>query len=60
MGRGAAASSGDARAPRAAPGWGTLPAMSTAALLVIGNEILSGKVRDTNSAFLAVELRKLV
>ncbi len=33
--------------------------MSTAALLVIGNEILSGKVRDTNSAFLAVELRKL-
>jgi molybdenum cofactor synthesis domain-containing protein len=33
--------------------------MSTAALLVIGNEILSGKVRDTNSPFLAVELRKL-
>ena len=33
--------------------------MSPAALLVIGNEILSGKVRDTNSAFLAVELRKL-
>ncbi len=33
--------------------------MSTAALLVIGNEILSGKVRDTNSVFLAVELRKL-
>ena len=33
--------------------------MSSAALLVIGNEILSGKVRDTNSAFLAVELRKL-
>ena len=33
--------------------------MSTAALLVIGNEILSGKVRDTNSAYLAVELRKL-
>ena len=33
--------------------------MSTASLLVIGNEILSGKVRDTNSAFLAVELRKL-
>lgn len=39
--------------------WGTLAAMPTAALLVIGNEILSGKVRDTNSAFLAVELRKL-
>ena len=33
--------------------------MPTAALLVIGNEILSGKVRDTNSAFLAVELRAL-
>lgn len=33
--------------------------MTTAALLVIGNEILSGKVRDTNSTYLAVELRKL-
>ena len=33
--------------------------MATAALLVIGNEILSGKVRDTNSAFLARELRGL-
>jgi len=33
--------------------------MATAALLVIGNEILSGKVRDTNSAYLSVELRKL-
>ncbi len=33
--------------------------MATAALLVIGNEILSGKVKDTNSPFLAVELRKL-
>lgn len=33
--------------------------MATAALLVIGNEILSGKVRDTNSTFLAIELRKL-
>jgi molybdenum cofactor synthesis domain-containing protein len=33
--------------------------MTTAALLVIGNEILSGKVRDTNSAYLSVELRKL-
>jgi hypothetical protein len=29
----------------------------TAALIVIGNEILSGKVVDTNSAFLAQELR---
>ena len=40
-------------------GWVSISSMSTAALLVIGNEILSGKVRDTNSAFLAVELRKL-
>ena len=39
--------------------WVTLPSMSTAALLVIGNEILSGKVRDTNSAYLSIELRKL-
>jgi molybdenum cofactor synthesis domain-containing protein len=31
----------------------------TAAILVIGNEILSGKVVDTNSPFLAAELRKL-
>ncbi len=33
--------------------------MSTAGLLVIGNEILSGKVKDTNSPFLAGELREL-
>ena len=33
--------------------------MPTAALLVIGNEILSGKVVDTNSPFLAAELRTL-
>ena len=33
--------------------------MPSAALLVIGNEILSGKVVDTNSPFLAVELRSL-
>ena len=33
--------------------------MPTAALLVIGNEILSGKVVDTNSPFLAAELRQL-
>ena len=33
--------------------------MPTAALLVIGNEILSGKVVDTNSPFLARELRQL-
>jgi molybdenum cofactor synthesis domain-containing protein len=31
----------------------------TAAILVIGNEILSGKVVDTNSPFLAAELRNL-
>jgi len=31
----------------------------TAALIVIGNEILSGKVVDTNSSFLAGELRGL-
>jgi len=39
--------------------WVKVSNMSTAALLVIGNEILSGKVRDTNSAYLATELRKL-
>jgi len=33
--------------------------MPSAALLVIGNEILSGKVTDTNSPFLARELRSL-
>ena len=33
--------------------------MPSAALLDIGNEILSGKVVDTNSPFLASELRKL-
>ena len=32
---------------------------STAALVVIGNEILSGKVADTNSTFLAQQLRSL-
>jgi molybdenum cofactor synthesis domain-containing protein len=31
----------------------------TAALVVIGNEILSGKVADTNSSYLAKELRAL-
>ena len=33
--------------------------MPSAGLLIIGNEILSGKVVDTNSPFLAGELRKL-
>jgi len=31
----------------------------TAAIIIIGNEILSGKVRDSNSYFLARELREL-
>ena len=31
----------------------------TAAIIVIGNEILSGKVTDTNAAFLAKELRAI-
>ncbi len=31
----------------------------TAAILLIGNELLSGKVRDTNAAWLAEELREL-
>ena len=32
---------------------------TTAAIVVVGNEILSGKIADTNAAFLAEELRKL-
>lgn len=32
---------------------------TTAAIIVIGNEILSGKVTDTNAAFLTAELRRL-
>ena len=32
---------------------------TTAALIVVGNEILSGKVVDSNSSFLARELRKV-
>ena len=31
----------------------------TAGIIIIGNEILSGKVHDINSFFLASELRKL-
>lgn len=48
------------RVPRA-PLWGieTMPLHRTAAILVIGNEILSGKVTDENSPFLARELRSL-
>jgi molybdenum cofactor synthesis domain-containing protein len=33
--------------------------MKTAAIIIIGNEILSGKVKDTNSSYLASELRAL-
>lgn len=35
------------------------PPAGTAAILIIGNEILSGKVRDENGPFLARELRAL-
>jgi len=37
----------------------TMSGMPNAGLLVIGNEILSGKVVDTNSPFLAGQLREL-
>jgi molybdenum cofactor synthesis domain-containing protein len=33
--------------------------MSTAGILIIGNEILTGKVRDENAPYLLVELRRL-
>jgi len=33
--------------------------LKTAGIIIIGNEILSGKVRDTNSSYLASELRDL-
>lgn len=36
-----------------------MPCMPSAGLLVIGNEILSGKIADTNSYFLARELREV-
>ena len=36
-----------------------MPVDRSAGIVVIGNEILSGKVTDTNSPFLARELRKL-
>jgi molybdenum cofactor synthesis domain-containing protein len=35
------------------------PAIKTAGIIVIGNEILSGKVQDSNSFFLVSELRAL-
>jgi FAD synthetase len=35
----------------------SVPAAKTAAMVVIGNEILSGKIVDSNSGFLARELR---
>ena len=35
------------------------PKTVTAALLIIGNEILSGRTRDANLQFLALELNKL-
>jgi FAD synthetase len=35
------------------------PANKTAGIIIIGNEILSGKVQDSNSYFLASELRSL-
>jgi molybdopterin-biosynthesis enzyme MoeA-like protein len=34
--------------------------MPTAGILIIGNEILSGKVVDTNSPYLCTELRRHV
>lgn len=37
----------------------TLPAAPTACVLIIGNEILSGKTQDANLQFLGVELAKL-
>ncbi|RJQ49618.1 MAG: competence/damage-inducible protein A [Nitrospiraceae bacterium] len=36
-----------------------MSALKTAGIIIIGNEILSGKVRDVNSYFLACELRML-
>lgn len=38
---------------------GTLPVMASAGIVVVGNEILSGKVVDTNSHYLCRELRSL-
>lgn len=47
-----------ARSPAGGPS-GTFARMSTAGIVVIGNEILSGKVVDTNSPWLCRELRTL-
>ena len=33
--------------------------MKTAAVVVIGNEVLSGKVKESNATYLSVELRRL-
>jgi len=38
---------------------GNQPATKTAGIIIVGNEILSGKVRDSNSFYLASELRAL-
>ena len=35
------------------------PSIRTAGIIIIGDEILSGKVHDSNSFYLASELRKL-
>jgi molybdenum cofactor synthesis domain-containing protein len=51
---------GSLRAPRAShAGLATLAAMPTAGIIVIGNEVLSGKVADANSPYLCRELRAL-
>ena len=51
-------SSGALDKPAAGPPDASGPSRKTAAFLVIGNEILSGKVRDTNTGLLARLLRK--
>ncbi len=41
------------------PGDPAMESVKTAGIIIIGNEILSGRVQDTNSPFLASELRDL-